>query len=159
MNEAKHIKIAVIVSQAVLVIWLILTVLSYAFQSEVIDSLFDGTGGGGYPKVFLYSHIVQFAAFITATAANISILINKGKYAPLLAISVSAAVVPVMNIVLYNWQGRSIADAWDGYTIDYAVLSAFYSVNTQLLYILYMGAVITVAASAVYGYSKRKSTE
>lgn len=158
MNEAKHIKIAVIVSQAVLVIWLILTVLSYAFQMEIIDSLFDGTGGGSYPKVFLHSHIVQFAAFITATAANISILINKGKYAPLLAISVSAAVVPVLNIVLYNWQFRSMVTG-DDYTISYAVLSAFNSVNTQLLYILYIGAVITVAASAVYGYSKRKSTE
>lgn len=153
INGARSVKAAAIVSQILLLLWLILTILSYIFQQQVINRLFYGTGIGNIPKIFLFSHAAQLAAFAVVTTANIFVLKNKGRAAPLWTVSVSAAAVPVLDSVLYYWQGRIVIENDAG--IDYALLSAFNHTNMELMYVLYLGAAASIAACAVHAYIKK----
>lgn len=152
MNEVKSVKIAIIISQGILVLWLLLTVMAYLFQRQ-IQLLYVYTDT--YENVFVFAHIPQFLAFSAGMAVDFLILNKKRSFrlAPVIITSVTAALLPFLNSFCLT--GQLVLTARLNGADELALFSSFCEVTAILMYLLFAGLIIALAASAVYAYSKR----
>ena len=155
MNEVKSVKIAAIISQGVLVFWLLLTVMAYLFQRQLqllyVEQYFNTEK---FEYVFVFAHIPQLLAFAAGMTADYLMLNKKRSFrlAPVIITSITAALLSLLNrlciTVQYVLTGQSGSE-------KIVALDSFCEVTETLIYFLFAGLVIALAASAVYAYSKR----
>lgn len=156
MNEVKSVKIAVIISQAISMLWLLLTVMAYLFQRQ-IQLLYEGQyfNTEKFEYVFVFAHIPQLLAFAVGMTADYLMLNKKRSFrlAPIIITSVTAALLPLLNRFCLN--GQSVLTAHLDGAYKLVSLNYFCEVTETLTYLLFAGLIIALAASAVYAYSKR----
>lgn len=156
MNVIKSVKVAAIISQAILMLWLLLTVTAYLFQRQ-IQLLYEGGSFNteAFENVFVFAHIPQLLAFAAGMIVNYLMLNKKRSFrlAPVIIISITAALLPLLNRFCLN--GQLVFTAHLGGSDKLSVFSQFCEVTEMLMYPLFAGLIIALAASAVYAYSKR----
>ncbi len=154
----KSVKIAAIISQVILVLWILLTILSNVFQRTIIDRFF------GYrlydtenERAFPWTVAAMCIADIVITAANFFICRGKCKIAPLVMTAVTTGILQIVCSFLQTIQLRfvSITEGSESFYI----MGCAYTIGEMLSYFLYAAAVITIAAAAVYAYAKKEATE
>ncbi|MCI7766493.1 MAG: hypothetical protein MSJ26_00720 [Oscillospiraceae bacterium] len=147
----KSVKTAAIASQAILIIWALLLLLSSLFQKNILNELSGGWIYEETEKVFLYSGVFMCIANLAITASNA--LISKGKrvFMPLVISSVTTGILPIAVLISNLIQTRLTARLMG--TEVLAALSLYSNVVNILSYLLYAAAIITIAASAVYAYA------
>ncbi len=158
MESPKSVKIAAIISQAILVLWILLTILSNVFQRTIIDRFF------GYrlydtenERAFPWTVAAMCIADIVITAADFFICQGKYRTAPLIMTAVTTGILPIADRVLSMIRLRFAS--LTGNDESYIILHCANSIGTVLSYFLYAAAVITIAAAAVYAYAKKSVTE
>ncbi|MCM1023015.1 MAG: hypothetical protein NC395_03030 [Prevotella sp.] len=159
MTCPKSVRTAAIVSQVFIVAWAVLSFFASVYQKPLLsafflrdESVFDDVG-----KVSSWSSVAFCLGGLLFTAANLFMCTGKGKAAP---VAISAAVLGLLPIAakgLSLLQNRIIAvtEGADKLT----VWSCYNAIASALSYLLFAGAVITVAAAAVYAYAKNRENE
>lgn len=81
MNVIKSVKVAAIISQAILMLWLLLTVTAYLFQRQ-IQLLYEGGSFNteAFENVFVFAHIPQLLAFAAGMIVNYLMLNKKRSF-------------------------------------------------------------------------------
>lgn len=154
MNTPKSVRIAAIVSQAVLVLWILLTVLSNVFQ-ERIALLYYRYPSSDWERSFSWTVIAMCIADLLITAANLQICRGKGRVAPLVTAAVTTGALPIVCSILQICQSNYAALLWG----DDELARAHLAIQTaeSLCCFLYAGAIITIAAAAVYAFAKKET--
>lgn len=154
MTCPRSVKTAAVVSQSLLVLWITLQLLLGLFQKQVVlrftnmsESDFERVG-----KVVLWAVFALCAADILIMAANLLMCMGKCKIAPLAVSSVTVGLLPFAVSYLIGTQNQhAAAEGID----KIAVLGVYGSVVNLLSRILYAGAIVTIAAAAVYAYAMK----
>lgn len=156
MNKVKSVKTAAIISRGILLLWLLLTVMAYLLQRQ-IQLLYEGKyfNTEKFEYVFVFAHIPQLLAFAAGMTADVLMLNKKRSFrlAPVIITSVTAALLPLLNSSCLN--GQSVLTARLEGADKLVSLNCFCEVTETLIYFLFAGLIIALAASAVYAYSKR----
>ncbi len=157
MESPKSVKIAAIISQVILVLWILLTILSNVFQRTIIDRFF---GYGLYDteneRAFPWTVAAMCIADIVITSADFFICQGKHRIAPLIMTAVTTGILQIVCSFLQTIQLRfvSITEGSESFYI----MGCAYTIGEMLSYFLYAAAVITIAAAAVYAYAKKSVT-
>ena len=156
METPKSVRIAAIISQAILVFWILLTVLSNVFQ-ERIALLYYLYPSSEWERAFPWSVITMCIADLLITAANLQMCRGKGRVAPLVTAAVTTGILPIVCSILQICQ-LSYATL-HGVADNIARLNVAVQIEGNLDYLLHAAAIITIAAAAVYAYAKKGVTE
>ena len=149
------VKTATMISQIILIIWAWLLLFSSLFQNNIVSNMSGGQLDSSSEKVVLYSAIIMCIANVAITAANALISKGKGVYMPLTISAAATAVLPgavyCSNVIQSMQMTLLGAD-------KVAQVNIYANVVNILSWPLYGAAIMTIAASAVYAYSKNHST-
>lgn len=150
----KSVRTAAIVSQVLLIAWAVFSLTASIFQDNLLalfgipTSIIEDT-----EKASSWAVIAMCAANLLLTAANVLICNGKGVHSPIIMSAVTTGLLPVavtyLNVMQLQIIARLRADA-------FARMSAYNQAVAFLSYLLYAGAIITIAASAVYAYAKKQ---
>lgn len=155
MNNVKSVKAAVIASQSVISLWLLLTLAVYLLQRQVQIHFLGGYFNTlTYEPIFIQAHIFQFSSFALVTTANCFILNKKRsfRFSPLIISSLALGFTVILSGSFTIAQQISIAQLYGADRLrEYGNLA---SLVGTLSFLLYGGIVINIAAAAVYAYSK-----
>lgn len=154
----KSVRTAAIVSQSILILWAALQLLSSIFQKSLIFYLYirDESTLDAVGKVLSWSAIAFCVGDLLFTAANLLMCMGKGRYAPIVISAVTVGLLPVAGRYLSLRQNQ--LTAFIGGADKLAVISSYNVMVSLLSYLLYAAAIITIAAAAVYAYSKKTET-
>lgn len=148
------VRIAVIVSEIIMVLWVLILLLMSLFQKEIVTALADGMTIDSSEKLVLHSAVIMCIGSVVITAANGLVSKGKGAYMPLVMASVITGLMPIAVYIADTRQ--RIAEAMLG--SERLVYLSLFSVPVSLLsWLFYGGAVITIAASSVYAYARNHS--
>ena len=151
MPFPRSVKIAAIVSQSVIILWVVLTILASLFQDDLLKFYMDSNTIESTNKTGSWSVIIRCAAAIIVSAANMLICSRKTVHTPLIMTSVTAGLLPVaVNSVSVRQRLIVSMDSIGEFTR----LSAVLNIESVLAYFLSAGLVITVAAGAVYAFAR-----
>lgn len=146
MSKEKFSRSAAITSQVIITVWLAVQLLAGIFQKSLVRYMVNYSDE--IPKVNSWSVIVLCLGGLCMTAANFMICQKKDKKAPLIVSAVTTGLLPIAVQIVNVAQLNSLTSAVE----EYQALS-IYSVYVQTLsYLLYVGAVVTIAAAAVYAF-------
>lgn len=149
----KSVKTAAIVSQVLLIAWAAFSIAASIFQDNLLalfgipTSIIEDT-----EKASSWAVIAMCVANLLLTAANVLICNGKGVHSPIIMSAVTTGLLPVAVAYLNVLQLQIIARLRGSEA--FARMSAYNQVVAFLSYLLYAGAIITIAASAVYAYAK-----
>lgn len=147
---------ASIASQIVIIVWTALQLLSSIFQRHVLKIfLTDEQTINEVGKVNSYGALALCFGGLLILAANFLICVKKERIAPLLIASITTALLPMAVERVTNVQ--NILASYEGMDTFY-VVSSYNNIVNSLSYLLYVGAVIAIAAGAVYIFSKGEKT-
>lgn len=148
------VRIAVIVSEIIMALWVLILLLMSLFQKEIVTILADGMTIDSSEKLVLHSAVIMCIGSVVITAANGLVSKGKGVYMPLVIASIITGLMPIAVYIADTRQ--RIAEALLG--SERLVYLSLFSVPVSLLsWLFYGGAVITIAASAVYAYARNHS--
>lgn len=148
------VRIAVIVSEIIMMLWVLILLLMSLFQKEIVTLLADGMTIDSSEKLVLHSAVIMCIGSVVITAANGLVSKGKGVYMSLVMASVITGLMPIAVYIADTRQ--RIAEAMLG--SERLVYLSLFSVPVSLLsWLFYGGAVITIAASAVYAYARNHS--
>lgn len=148
------VRIAVIVSEIIMVLWVLILLLMSLFQKEIVTVLADGMTIDSSEKLILHSAVIMCIGSVVITGANGLVSKGKGVYMPLVMASVITGLMPIAVYIADTRQ--RIEEAMLG--SERLVYLSLFSVPVSLLsWLFYGGAVITIAASAVYAYARNHS--
>lgn len=159
MTCPKSVKTAAIVSQSILILWAALQLLSSIFQKSLLfyfyirdESTLDLVG-----KVSSWAAAAFCVGNLLFTAANLLMCMGKGRRAPIVISAVTVGLLPAAGLYLSLRQSQLTAfiEGVDKFT----VINSYNSMVSLLSYLLYAGAIITIAAAAVYAYAKKNTSE
>lgn len=146
-----------IASQVVLIVWTALQLLSSLFQKSVFmrftglrENELDDVG-----RINSYPAIVLCLGGLLIIAANFLICQKKGKLAPLLIVSITTGLLPIVSSQVDMLQ--SISASFDGLDNVYAV-GVYNGLVGTLSYLLYVGAALAVVAAVVRIFAENKDT-
>lgn len=146
MSKEKFSRSAAITSQVIITVWLAVQLLAGIFQKSLVRYMVNYSDE--IPKVNSWSVIVLCLGGLCMTAANFMICQKKNKKAPIMISTVTTALLPIVVQIANAAQFKRHTSAIE----EYQALS-IYSVYVQTLsYLLYVGAVVTIAAAAVYAF-------
>ena len=157
MPFPKSVKIAAIVSQAIIVLWVFLSVLANVFQNELLTLYMDRYVIENTDKITSWSVIVSCIAAIIVSGANMLICSRKTVYAPVVMASVTAGLLPFAGGGVKVWQTLLTAHSEGANAL--ARMSGVQQIESYLSYFLSAAMVITIAAGAVYSYAKKNCPE
>lgn len=148
------VRIAVIVSEIIMVLWVLILLLMSLFQKEIVTVLADGMTIDSSEKLVLHSAVIMCIGSVVITGANGLVSKGKGVYMPLVIASIITGLMPIAVYIADTRQ--RIEEAMLG--SERLVYLSLFSVPVSLLsWLFYGGAVITIAASAVYAYARNHS--
>ena len=148
------VRIAVIVSEIIMVLWVLILLLMSLFQKEIVTALADGMTIDSSEKLVLHSAVIMCIGSLVITAANGLVSKGKGVYMPLVIASIITGLMPIAVYIADTRQ--RIEEAMLG--SERLVYLSLFSVPVSLLsWLFYGGAAITIAASAVYAYARNHS--
>ncbi len=151
----KSVRTAAIISQVILVLWILLTILSNVFQNNVIYLLgYRLSDAENIERAFPWTVAAMCIADIVITSADFFICQGKHRIAPLIMTAVTTGILPIADGALSMIQLRFAS--LTGNDESYIMLHCANSIGAKLSYLLYAAAVITIAAAAVYAYAKKK---
>ncbi len=151
----KSARTAAIVSQVLLIAWAVFSLTASIFQDNLLalfgipTSIIEDT-----KKASSWAVIAMCAANLLLTAANVLICNGKCVYSPIIMSAVTTGLLPVAVTYLNVMQLQIIARLRG--SDAFARMSAYNQAAAFLSYLLYAGAIITIAASAVYAYAKKQ---
>lgn len=150
MPQGKFSRNTAIVSHIIIIIWLALQLLASIFQKSLLADAMP-RGSSEMQKVNSWAVIVLCIGGLVIIAANFMICMQKSKKAPLIMSSVTAGLLPIAVRITNTVQFISLNNK-DG--IESLQSLSVYSnhIVYPLSYILYVGAVVTIAAAAVYAF-------
>lgn len=138
---------ASIASQTVFIVWTVLQLLSSIFQRNVIlkicnlrESILDESG-----KITSYPAMALCFGGLLILAANVLICRKKGRLSPLLITSITTALLPIIAGLVMR-----IQNILAGFESVYVVGDYYNSIVITLSYLLYVSAVLAIAAAAVH---------
>lgn len=150
MPQGKFSRNTAITSQVIIIIWLALQLLASIFQKSLLADMMP-RGSSEMQKVNSWAVIVLCLGGLFIISANFMICRQKGKKAPLIMSSVTAGLLPIAVRLTDTVQAQSLNNA-DGIE-SLQSLSVYRNyIVYPLSYILYVGAVVTIAAVAVYAF-------
>lgn len=145
-----------IASQIVIIVWTALQLLSSIFQRHVLKLFIaDEQTINEVGKVNSYGAVALCFGGLIILAANFLICVKKGRLSPLLIASITTALLPIAAGRAINVQ--NILAGYEGSDTFY-VVSSYNTIVSSLSYLLYVGAVIAIAAGVVYIFSKGEKT-
>lgn len=145
-----------IASQIVIIVWTALQLLSSIFQRHVLKLFIaDEQTINEAGKVNSYGAVALCFGGLLILAANFLICVKKGRLSPLLIASITTALLPIAAGRAMNVQ--NILAGYEGSDTFY-VVSSYNTIVSSLSYLLYVGAVLAIAAGAVYIFSKGEKT-
>lgn len=150
MDNLKPVKNSAYVSQYLIILWAALTVLSLVLQDSFVY------GVENTEPVIVVSVIAQAVSGILIIVTNLLLVKNKFGVFPLVLSSVSTALIPVATFTSDYVQAKFVAIKGADYLARFSQVKMTASL---ILYVLYAAAVITIAASAVFAYTKRNIKE
>ncbi len=163
MTCPKSVRIAAIVSQAVLILWGLLQLLLSIFQKKIMlqssiglsESDLEAVG-----KINLWTVYALTAAALVFTAVNLMMCMEKCRITPLIISAVTTGLLPFVVTYLFSVQLERYTEGIlnDIYSVV-AALQVYSSLVNLLSRLLYAAAIITIAAAAVYAYAKKSVTE
>ena len=148
----RSVKTAAMVSQIILILWVILLLLSSLFQKSIFAGLSGGFISENTEKTVLYSGVIMCIANLAITASNALISKEKRVFMPLVISSVTTGILPIAAFISNTAQTRLTAVLKGAEALS--SLSIYMNVVSLLSYLLYAAAIITIAASAVYAFAK-----
>ncbi len=155
MTGSKGFKTAAMVSEGILILWVLLSVFSLIFQDSCISFMISGDVLEKTESVIPYSVIVQLAGVLFVSICNILVIKEKSGVAVLVLGAIAAGIVPIagyfidiqQNYVCGHLQGAEVL----------ARLAGANHVGAILSYLIYAGFTVAVAAAAVCAYAGRKN--
>lgn len=151
MSQAKFSRNAAITSQVIVIIWLAVQLMASIFQKSLIEPICSFED---IPKINSWEVIVLCVAGLCVILANFMICRKKGKNAPLLLSAIASGLLPIAVQLANVAQFNSITSM----VSEYQALSVYDTYIVQpLSYLLYAGAVVTIAAAAVYAFGNSEA--
>ena len=157
MPFTKSARIAAIVSQAIVVLWAGLTVLSNLFQDKLLTLYMDSYVIENTDKITSRAVIVRCIAALIVSGANILICSRKTVYTPVVMASVTAGLLPFVVRGMTVWQTMMKAK-FEGANV-LARLNVVQQIESSIAYFFSAAMVITIAAGAVYAYARKNCPE
>lgn len=157
MPFPKPVRIAAIVSQAIIVLWVVLTIISSLFQDKLIELFIDSRAIENTEKIGSWSVCVSCIAAIIASVANALICSRKTVYTPLVMTAVTSGLLPVAVNYIAIMQAKTVIYLEGANAV--ARWSSVQRIESTLSYFLSAALVITIAASAVYVYAQKNFSE
>ena len=157
MPFPKSVKTAAIVSQAIVVLWAVLSVLANIFQDNLIESYMDGYLSETTDKITSWAVIVRCIAALIVSGANMLICSRKTVHTPVVMASVTAGLLPFAVNYIAARQAMITAHLEGANAL--ARLSVVQQIGSTLAYFLSAALIITIAAGAVYSYARKNCPE
>ena len=157
MQFPKSVKIAAIVSQAIVVLWGVLSIFSNVFQDSLLKWYVDSYMIENTDKIVSWAVVVRCIAALVISVANILICSRKTVHTPLIMASVTTGIVPPIINGVQNRQ--LIMTAYSDGADAVARLSAVMKIDSILSYFLSAAMIITIAVGAIYAYAKKNCPE
>ena len=155
MRCPKSVRTAAIVSQAFIIVWVVLSFLAVIFQNSFAGFFVSRNYLENSDKIISVVTIIYCFKAILLSAANFLMCKCKGICMPLIMTAVTMGVSPIISIAASSIQAEYYAKLVG--TELLVRFSAVSRVDSLLSNLLSTAAIITVAAAAVYAYA-RKST-
>ncbi len=161
----KCVRITAIISQIFIIVWTAVSLVA-SFNQNGLIMYFTGGGGLGSAetneKITSWVIIVYCVACLLLTISNL-IMCNDAKFnksgkltlVPLVMSSLTAAVLPISVRIVNNIQMQLTATVEGGEAL--ARLSVYNNIIAMLAYFVYVAMVMSIAASAVYTYTKMQN--
>ncbi len=153
MNTPTPVKITSIAAIVVIGIWAVLSGISIIFQDALLDAQ------GATEEIINSGTIIPFSLLVELVCAAALIisctlmLTGRMKALPLVISAVSAAVSPVLVGIISTTQ--TVIGGYSKGAVYIARIGTVTRIENMLSYLLSMAAIMTVAAAAVYLYSKK----
>ena len=157
MPFPKSVRTAAIVSQAIVVLWAVLSFLSSFFQDNFLAYYADSYIIENTDKVTSWAVAVRCIAALAVSGANMLICSRKSVYMPVVMASVTAGLLPFAVSGMNTWQMMLTAHLEGADAL--ARLSMVNQIESVLAYFLSAALIITIAAGAVYAYARKHCTE
>ena len=157
MPFPKSVRIAAIVSQSVIVLWVVLTIIASVFQDKILELFMESYAIESTNKIGSWSVIIRCIAVIIASAANILICSRKTVYTPLVMTSVTAGMLPFVTNYITTQQALIVV-ASEG-AAAMVRLSSVRQIESVLAYLISAAMIVTIAAGAVYAFAKNNISE
>ena len=159
MPFPKSVKIAAIVSQAIVVLWAVLSLIASIFQDNLLIYYYNMESYimENTDKITSWAVIVRCIAALIVSGANILICSRKTVHAPIVMTSVTAGAMPLIVRIVTSRQLIVTAHLEGANAL--ARLSVVQQIGSTLAYFLSTALVITVAAGAVYSYARANCPE
>lgn len=146
MRQEKFSRNAAITSQVIIILWLAAQLLGSIFKKLLLEPIYYHDD---ISKINSWKVIVLCVGGLCMTAANFMICRKKYKKAPLLLSAIAVGLLPIAVQIANVAQLNSITSMISEYQTLF--LYNMYIVQ-PLSYLLYAGAAVTIAASAVYAF-------
>lgn len=130
-------------SQIFLIVWSVLQLLASIFKMRWLDER----------NIVSFMVVTLCVGNLLITASNIMIFTKKGRLAPFLISSITCGMMPIMVQIVSHIQNKALIDS-----IGSSLLLFDGEYFAYLSCILYVGAVLSVLAAAVYLFSKGEKT-
>ena len=156
MPFPKSVRIAAIVSQAIVVLWVVLSIIASVFQDKLLELYLDSYVIENTVKTGSWTVIVRCVAAIIASGANILMCSRKTVHTPVVMASVTAGLLPfVVNFISIRQRLIVSMTSID----EFARLAAVEQIESPISYFLSAALVITIAAGAVYAFARKNCPE
>lgn len=149
-SKEKFSRNAAIISQVIIIVWLAVQLWASVFQRPLIAWL-TRDNKSEILKVNSWAVIVLCVGGLFIIAANFMICQKKGKNAPLIMSAVTSGLLPIAVRLASMAQMQSLNNS-DGVESLQALSVYSNCVVYPLSYLMYVGAVVTIAAAAVYAF-------
>ena len=155
MTTPKSVKIASIISLASIGMWLLAITMIDVFQENLIAVFYPGNDfSEDTGHIFLASTMVHIISAAVIAACNILMIYGKTKLVPLILSGCAFLIDPLVSTVAHNLQTVLAARLQGEYALArIGALTPFSGYASNILNIAFF---CTVAASAVYGYIRKK---
>ncbi|MBR4095810.1 MAG: hypothetical protein IKK42_00725 [Oscillospiraceae bacterium] len=154
MTTSKSVKIVSVISLASIGMWLLAVALIHTLQDSIAASFIMTSFVGENEQIFLASDVVHIISAAVIAACNILMIYGKTKLVPLILSGCAFLIDPLVSTVAHNLQTVLAARLQGEYALArIGALTTFSGYASNILNIAFF---CTIAASAVYGYAKKK---
>ncbi len=155
MTTPKSIKVVSIMSLVSIAVWLLAVATIEVFQENLIAVFYPGNDfSEDTDRIFLASTMVHFITAAVIVLCNILMIYGKTTLVPLVLSGCAFLIDPIISTVGQNLQTILAARLQGEYAL--ARIGALETCSGYASYILNIAFFCTVAAAAVYGYTKKK---
>ena len=156
MTCPKSVRTAAVVSQAFIIVWVVLSLLSVIFQDSFAGFIIPGHYIEITDKILPVGTIIYCIKAILLSAANFLMCKCKSIRTPLIMTAVTMGVFPIIVMIAYRIQLGYYSGLYSNNASRFIALN---SLESNLAKLLNTAAIITVAAAAAYAYARKKYRE